>query len=487
VVCFEVFGGHREGSAAEGRHRALAVGDGLTAGVTKAWTRVLRLVLGLSLWLLGPSLALGQSYFVGTQGVGHAYSTPGLAEAVAHRRVTQVLSLRGHDLLGDDAWRLDVALLMRFDTELGLLGEDPEQMPPQLARRFNALHLLQGHIALALGADTLTLRLGRQVQSDVLGWYDMDALWLQWRLWGPLHFSSLAGLEVRPELSVLNDDAFARLGVPLIAPRDASMSGPTYIVGGGAHWRNGLGVRGDVVYRRSFTNWQDGVGQERLGVSVEVPLGAGARLRAEGAYQFLLATADYLRVEAEKRWQGAQVEQHASLRYERAVPVFAADSIFNVFGALGWQAMGGTWRVDAGRVRASIGGGLRLFDGEQYFDAQGDLAPELRLMAGWDSGLGFRLSGVHDSVWSFAARRHLSQCRLDSDWWWHQVRAFGNLMHVAYAKPHADAEHSVGGQLGASLRLGASGRLDVVVEAAHLRLRHSDWRVFALMDLGFSF
>lgn len=412
-------------------------------------------------------------------------------DVVPRRRLTQYLQLNGFDLLGDGENQLSFKSSFRFDTDLGLLDE-PLDEPSAFAleRRFNAFHLLYAYIEGRELWNHLSFKLGRQLHTDVLGWYDFDGLYASVRIVGGLHVDFYGGVEVKADTFVLNDAAFDPDGTSPAGSRFQLFDNTVYGLGAVLKWVDQTSTRARVSYRRTFWQIQSGVETDRLGAWVEQRLFDRLKFFGGAAFNFFITDVDYAETGVE--WSFADPDVTLAAEYMRQIPTFDADSIFNVFNVqpyddvrarVGWQITEDLYTM----LRL----GTRIYHGEDAYESElsSDLMFTGRLLVRWRPGLGIWTSLVHQSEAGFGGRKHYTSIAADSPWYHDLWSISARVNHLEYDADYTTRYegHSFGANLGAGIKLGPYGSFQLALEQAVNRFVDSELRAYGVLDLDFWF
>lgn len=412
-------------------------------------------------------------------------------EVVPHRRVTQYLQLNGYDLLGDGDNTLSFQSSLRFDTDLGLIDEDLEQ-PEAFAqeRRFNAVHLLYAYVEGRELWNHLSFKAGRQLFTDVLGWHDFDGVWASVRIWGGLHVDVYGGLEVKADTFVLNDAAFDPDGTSPAGSRFDTFDNSVYTVGAVLKWIDLQSTRARVSYRRTFWHIGRGVETERLGAWLDQRIVKQLKLWGGAVFNFYVTDVDY--AEAGAEWTFVGPDLSLAAEYMRQLPVFDADSIFNVFDIRAYDDARARlgWQIDDD-LYAMLRLGARFYHGDDAF--QTELGSETmfsgRAMLRWRPGLGIWTALVHQTEVGLGGRKHFTALSAVTPWFHDLWSLSARMMHVNFDADYTSLleGHGFGANLGGTVKLGPVGRFELLLEQAVNPFVDSEFRVYALLDLDFWF
>jgi hypothetical protein len=289
--------------------------------------------------LLAPAAAEAQSFHVRSFTVGSAtHFVRSDRSIAAPRPITQALSLRGHDLLGDRSGSLNMTLAMHYTSDLGLnpgLRNDPARGAATLWNRpaLDLMYLEWRPLA------SMTLRLGRHWSYSALGVRDFDGLTARIapELGSLRPYLELGGgREVQLGFAPLAPFTFDVQGLPALAPDRLDGAASWRLVArAGLRWRRSTYL--DITYQHRWTVGLDHSAggplraEERLGAATSTTLGPRVVLSAHAAYHLLLEDLD--RGQLQLVWATPLAGSALTVGLERRRPWFDSDSIFNLFGA----------------------------------------------------------------------------------------------------------------------------------------------------------
>jgi hypothetical protein len=443
-----------------------------------------------------PASALAVDFEVASRTVAQAFEYlrvgrgPDEDSVVARQRITQYINLNSHDILSDGKHQLRFHSMMRFDTDLALSGQDLDAVSFGLSRRYNQFHIMYAYLEAQRLWGRLDLRLGRQLMSDVLGWYDYDGLWLSGRLWRGLSVDLYGGMEVKQDVLPINDAAFDADGTNPQGSRDGLFDRPVYALGAGLQYTDSDYGQARITYRRSFWHPTHGVERERLGAHASVRPLKPLRIYGGAVYNLFIARID--QADAGVEWRFADPDLTVGAEYARLVPYFDADSIFNVFS---------TYAFDEARARVgwqlnddlytSLRAGVRLYGHDADLNvenASGDTAFNLNWALRWRTWGGVSTSLNHQTEVSYAGRRHTTSVGAQSPFFFDLWRVTGRVMHANFDSTYTRAltGNAFGVNLGTSIKLGQFGQFELLGEQATNPFVKNELRILALIDLHFN-
>jgi len=444
--------------------------------------------------------AFGASFHVHSETVGDFYQLLNASNEVLNRRqIHQYLGFGAYDLLSDGEHQLSISTLMRFDADFGLA--DDEVDPQNNARR---AHLTIQH-ALFEGKDLfgmLDFKLGRQLHADPLDFLMFDGLSIA--LSSPWHI----GVEV---MIGLESQSARDPDIPLTLS-NLELDGVRFVEGthettnlarvvfGAALVTKGLNdTRARLSYRRIASGFASDapmgkVNQEKVGIALYQRLFDILHLNGALSYDLYTLQPDAIRA-------GFRVQALDSLGFEaeyvRLVPVFDADSIFNVFQAYPLNDINGRVRWHASRTSwGYLGGMVRLFGNETLSTLEApsvsanedELVLAYGVMAGYHHAFGAD-GRIHGDV-SFEEGYGGTRWLLDLGGRWAllpgRVELDGRLTGVLFADELQENLEalSLGYQLGGRYLFKRSAALQVLVEHNMNRLHKHQVRVFVLADIN---
>jgi len=309
------------------------------------------------------------------------------------RRYTNTLGISLYDLQGDRSTNgpvLSFRSRVRLDADL---GQDPAERDPTSSRFVPGLEQAPFDLMYAYlegeryFGGAFGFRLGRQYVADVLGWWSFDGAEVALRTPAYLRFEAYGGLEQRSGLPMLTTPRFQADGVARGSRDDLradqwtsyleqSQVAPAFGVAvetSDLWWLHARLTYRRVTNRDSVvispflptdgvirTYSQDRVSTERFGGSLRLSPVSFGSLSGSIVYDF------YAGLVSE---QSLALDAYATSRltfgadYERVVPTFDADSIFNWFAHSAVTSM--TGRADvrlSRRLDAALNFGARLFE-----------------------------------------------------------------------------------------------------------------------------
>ena len=323
---------------------------------------------------------------------------------VRRRRFTHTLGLGYYDILDAETAsgpQLSLVARMRLDADFG--QADAERSPNRLDRYSPGLEeapfdLMYAYVdARRYAGGWLGGRLGRQYQSDVLGWWSFDGALLRVTTPAYLRFEGYGGVEQRGGLPLVSTPRFSADGVyrgdrdgldvnQWPSYLDESRLAPAYGAAVESHNLDWMHAR--VSYRRGINRDrvlattlfdsqsepqmidESRVSTERVGASLFLTEPHLGSLNGRAVYDLL----NQLLSE-----HGAGVSWYLndritlSLEYDYFLPTFDGDSIFNWFthrGMTTWQGRG-SWQL-ARRLDLSTSTGIRQFRTEGDPDEFGE-------------------------------------------------------------------------------------------------------------------
>lgn len=457
--------------------------------------------------------------FAETAAQGYALRSPFGEPIVSRRRFLQTLGFSLYDLQGETkpkGPRLAFRARMRLDSDFGIADDElvydagANRFVPGLRRA--DLDLMVGYLeGERLFDGHVGFRLGRQYVVDSLGWWSFDGGLV--RLTTPAYFAAVlyGGFEQRGGLP-LSTSRFEQNGIwrgdrrdlePFVYPelQEAELA-PAYGVAietTGPSWLHAridyrkVWNRGDTVVQifphpvtGTFVK-ESGIrtSQERAGGSLDVTIGDAVHMNTGVVYDFYNARFSTYHGLAD--WY-ASPRLTLSAEYERYLPTFDGDSIFNFFAHEPMQTALGhlAWEVTP-RLDVAASGGVRLFDVEDSYDsdpgeAMTDFLGNVSLRHRWSrahAGLrmlyeaGERGSRKGADLYGerrFFGERWLGSARTSLYAFDDPRRPFGSITSFAYV-------------LGGGFRPSEETTLRLEWEHAMNRLVGQRYRVLAMVDL----
>jgi hypothetical protein len=410
---------------------------------------------------------------------------------IARQRITQYLSLNSHDILSDDRHQLRFHSLMRFDTDLALSGEDLDAISFGLSRRYNQFQIQYLYLE---GEDLwghLGFRVGRQLQSDVLGWYDFDGLWVSGRIWRGLSVDVYGGLETKQDVMPINDAAFDADGTNPQGSLDDLYDRPVYALGAGLQYVDAEYAQARVTYRRTFWHPSHGVERERVGGHTSLHVLKPLRVFGGAVYNLVIARVD--QADAGVEWTLPGPDVTLAAEYSRIVPNFDADSIFNVFSTYSYNEarVRAGWQVND-RLYTLLRVGTRIYGHDDELEVEngdGDTAFNVMLSLRWRAWKGVQTALSHQTEVSYAGRRLYTAISAQSPYFYDLWKVTGRVTHANFDATYTRAleGNAVGVNLGTAIKLGKFGQFELLGEQALNPFVKNELRVLALIDLNFHF
>jgi hypothetical protein len=457
------------------------------------------LATALSVALVSPQVGATQ-FHVQAETVGDFYQLLNANNEVLNRRqIHQYVGFGAYDLLGDGEHQLSVQTLMRFDADFGLAGDE---LDPQNNSRTAQLTIQQ---AVFEGRDLfglLDFKFGRQLLADPLDFMMIDGLTL--RVSSPWHLGVelIAGMESQsardPEvpLTVSNLELD---GVRFVEGVHESTDQVRVVLGAALVTTGLWNTRARVSYRRIVSGFEDGapvgkVNQEKVGAAIYQRLFDILHINGALSYDLYTLQPDAVRA-------GLRVQALDSLgieaEYVRLVPVFDADSIFNVFQAyplndvnarLRWHASAQSWGYAGGMVRLFGNEVAGQADAPPTTANEDETVMAYGVMAGYHHGFGLdgRISGDFSYEDGYGGSRML----VDVGGRWGlfpgEVELDGRLTAVLFQDELQEnlGAFSFGYQVGGRYLFDRRAGLQLMVEHNINRLQKHQVRVFLLADVN---
>ncbi len=238
------------------------------------------------------------------------------------------------------------------DVEIGSdLGPTADELTARPDARRVELDVRSAHLAVRDLGGVVDARLGRHVLYDALGFDALDGATVEVHALPHLSVEGSAGFAARRGWSDFGPDIYSPDGTVL--PDD-----PGYLVGAALATRELRYARARAAWRRLFDG--DDVQRDEAGLGLSVgPLGP---VELEGG-----GRVDTVFARLTETWGGARLRVGPTrwrAAWRRVEPVFAADSIWNAFGAEPYHAADAGAAVELGPWRVDADGGGRRFDDE---------------------------------------------------------------------------------------------------------------------------
>lgn len=451
-----------------------------------------------ALCLLAPAETEAADFNVNAHTIGQIYEYVRVdGETVPRRRVTQYLSLNGYDLVGDGSNAISFQTSFRIDSDLGLvdaeerdLDGDGEPRDCSNGSRLCRLNLLYAYVEGKNLWNHWSFRVGRQLHTDVLGWYDFDGLWSSVRIWAGLHVDVYGGVEVKRDTFVLNDAAFDPDGTHPRGTDFRLYDNTVYAIGAALKWIDLTSTQARISYRRTFWHITSGVETDKLGAHWNQRLFDQLKFWGGAVFNFYITDVDF--AEAGIEYTFADPDLVIAGEYYRQIPTFDADSIFNVFDVRGYDdaRLRVGWQVNED-IYTSLRGGFRFYGSDSEYDTQlgSDTMVTIRGLLRWRPGMGVWTSLTHLTEFGLGGRKHYTTVGANTPWYHDLWALSGSLLYVNFDADYTTLleGNAFGARLGGQLKLGEYGRLDLTLEEAINPFVKNEFRVYALLDLDFWF
>ncbi len=353
---------------------------------------------GALLWAVAAGVPLGRAaaaptYFVGAESrLGLDRWRGATPDAVQRADVRQRLALGVFGLEGDDADR-DVRVDFDADLEIGAdLGPSPETQAALPVDRRARFDLHRAAFDLAVGPFSAVV--GRHVLVDEVGYDALDGVTARLAVGPSLGLEASGGLAVRRPWSGFGPDVYTPDGGDLPDRRG-------HVLGAAVFSRGFAPLQARASWRRLF---DDAVQREEAGLAAESRPADWLRLDAGLRYDTVWRRMSGLRADATVR---ASEAVSVAGGWQRDVPTFSADSIWNAFGAEPWDDVhASTWWAD-GPWRVLADGSVRFFDAGE--DGGGRRAWEagVRFERAFDAGPGTGTAGAEARLGTgYGGERH---------------------------------------------------------------------------------
>jgi hypothetical protein len=322
------------------------------------------------------------------------------------RRVTATLGVSGYDILKPDpkdrnSPEITFRARVRYDADYGANGQEVTPGSADFVPGFSRgpVDLMYAYIeGRRFLHGTTGFKLGRQYQTDVLGWWSFDGADLKVTTPFYVQVEGYGGLEQRGGLP-LSTSRFESDGIwrgnrsgftttadstlyPQFQPTNLAPAFGVALESAGPTW-----IHGRVVYRRVYNTGSVGtsdfssglyvptvldttrISSDRLGYAVDVDMGKFAGLKGGLVYDFYdnQVTSIFASLDT---YEGPL---SLSLDYDYYAPVFDGDSIWNFFAGDPMNDVGLRGSVTAtDRLSVSAGGHVRIYNVETAPDNPAD-------------------------------------------------------------------------------------------------------------------
>ncbi|PJB36379.1 MAG: hypothetical protein CO108_23390 [Deltaproteobacteria bacterium CG_4_9_14_3_um_filter_63_12] len=428
-----------------------------------------------------PGPVEGGEYDLNVQTIGQAFAVlRSDGETTPHRRMTQILRLAGLDLTGDGSSFLSFQTALRFDTDFGALESDSPVV--QTAHRQNQVDLLYAFLTARLFHRRLVLKVGRQIESDSLGWVDFDGARISYRIWEGLKVQLHAGLEVKEDQGLLDTSAYDLDGTASTQVKGQNdYAEPSGVLGGGLSY-GGHGASAEVVLREQLRDVYDGVESMRLGAAYRQQLTHWVTTEVTSVYDFY--GSQFAGLEGEVTAH-LDADLSASVGAQRRRPVFDADSIFNVFDlrARDSLTLRTSWQLSPD-LQLQARAAMNWYEGGSEDD--GDSGGGGQLSVRWRPGLGIWTRLSHRTDVDQGGRRHWTGLSANTPEYYRLAKFGLGVAHLDFARSTtAFAGTAFSVRADTDLRLGFWGLLNAAAEFRHSPYTDQDFRLFATLNLEF--
>jgi hypothetical protein len=374
----------------------------------KAGRSILVAVAGLA--IAGSAHALEPEITGEATGQFYELRSPTGETILERRRLTATLGLSGYELLKPDPKdrggpELTFRARVRYDADYGAHGEESNLGQTGSAQYFvpgfsrGPVDLMYAYVeGRRFLHGTLGFKLGRQYQTDVLGWWSFDGAQVNVTTPFYVRLEGYGGLEQRGGLP-LSTSRYESDGVwrgsrsgfdpslyPQFQPANIAPAFGVALDSAGPTW-----IHGRVVYRRVYNTGSVGasdfsnglyqptvvddarISSDRLGYAVDVDLGKLAGLKGGLVYDFYNTRLTSAFVSIDSYEEGPVA---VSLDYDYYAPVFDADSIWNFFAGDPMNDVGLRANLTpTERLSISAGGHVRIYDVQTSPDNPYDSSP----------------------------------------------------------------------------------------------------------------
>jgi hypothetical protein len=276
--------------------------------------------------------------------------------------------------------------MLRFDADLGVTGDEVDRL---YSVDRDQLNVMAAWVEGRRLAGLVDFKAGRFLRSDAIDFLLLDGASALVRT--PWYFGVelLVGLEAKHDTNPVTTSQQELDGVRFIEGRLATANDAATVALGAALTTVDLrDTRAWLGYRRLLSDGQ--VDQEKIGLALYQRLVERLHLSLNGSYDLYTAQLDQLRVTARvdaTDWLGVEGQ------FVRLLPVFDADSIFNIFAAEALNDANLRLRLHlSDRHRLVAGAMVRFFGNEAGQGPQAAAIDEVvrayGAMAGWSYGLG---------------------------------------------------------------------------------------------------
>ncbi len=422
---------------------------------------------------------------VGSETIGQGYQLINSSGDILKRsRINQFLRLDVLDLSGDKSNSYSFVSSLRFDGDFGITDAESETIE-QLQN--NQLSVMYAYFDMRNIADSMDLRLGRQLIIDDMDFTMFDGLRFTYHTPWHLGVEVMAGTEVK-NAGFLGVISVTQLEVDGDGGDDEQIDERTGIVVGGALTLENLrDHHGKLGYRR-IMNTDTDVDAERLYLNYHYRILPQLHVSYAAAYDFVIS--DVSDIRAEIRSPGIADLLDIELAFWRLVPSFEGSSIFNVFSIEPLNDIDLRFRFHLGKhISTYVGGYLRLFgndkdEDETVDEGVKDIGAKLggRAKLGGHGYIGLDASyqtgyGDQTVIDLFAGYGFLDDALKITP-------RFTAVLFDDAVQERFEA-NSFGGQLGVSYRIGRMAKFHLLGELNSNRIESMQFRMFGLVDLDF--
>jgi hypothetical protein len=337
------------------------------------------------------------------------------------RRLTATLGISGYEILPPDPKNRDSPELtfrarLRYDADYGANADEANVSAPGSSQFFvpgfsrGPVDLMYAYVeGRRFLHGTLGFKVGRQYQTDVLGWWSFDGADVKVTMPFYVQVEGYGGLEQRGGLP-LSTSRFESDGIwrgnrsgfdsslyPQFQPADVAPAFGVALESAGPTW-----IHGRVVYRRVYntgsvnsSDFASGlyaptlldsarISSDRLGYGLDIDIGKVMGLKTGLVYDFY----DNRLTSVFGSLDGYIARPlTVSLDYDYYAPVFDADSIWNIFAGDPTNDVGVRASLTpTDRLSISGGGAVRIYNVQTAPDNPTDSSPGVNNAAGITAG-----------------------------------------------------------------------------------------------------
>ena len=429
--------------------------------------------------LIFPNQTQAISYQIEMTSTGQAYDYLGGDNLLfGKRRITQDLYLGAYTPLGKrDHGFLRFYTGFRLDHDFGISSDEQNMITGTVDGRYQlTLHVATLEVRGLF--EFLDLRVGRLVDYGLFGISDYDGGHLGLQLpWG-LTLATGFGLRTLRENSKFNPVAHDLDGTSPFTESNSD-NDHTFLLTSTLAWLSPFKTLIKASYRRSFY-WAREIREERFGGSLDQNLGEFLYLSAKAIYNIYLSRLEQAQISSKLKLGKTRL----GLNYQRLVPWFDANSIWNIFATDPYHEGRLFFRLPLGaKWSASTYGSLQIFESDTH---QAETI---------GAGLNLDFRDQYYGNWTLRTifRSGAGRTRFFSEMGWNKSlfnQNFDLEIKALYlyhsSQNYSGTGHIIGISIEGQISLGEWGSIRIIGEETWVLEKVANFGIFAVLDLRFS-